>query len=254
MQINPKLGPQGLMYASFLGGSQSDRAMAIAVDASVPPDAYITGATQSPDFIPSSGVTNAAYQPALKGSSNAFLAVLNQTTTGQTTGGVPSIQYETYLGGTGADAGSGIAVLSPTQVYVAGSASSGDFPILCSLQGFSGTQDAFLTEWNPTMGGPASLVYATFLGGSVTTEANAVAADSAGDAIVFGDTLSHDYPLATNANNGFQPTCTSCAATTPSADAVLTKVAIGTAPAACAAFNPAVVNFGPCQPARRRLP
>jgi len=239
MQINPKLGAQGLVYASFLGGSQSDQAVAIAVDASAPPDAYITGATQSPDFIPSSGVTNAAYQPALKGSSNAFLAVVSQTT-----GGVPSIQYETYLGGTGADTGSGVAVLSPTQVYVTGNTSSGDFPILCSLQGFSGTQDAFLTELNPTIGGAASLIYATFLGGSATTEANSVAADSAGDAIVFGDTLSHDYPLATNANNGFQPTCTSCAATAAFADAMLTKVAAGTAPAACAAFNPAVVNFG----------
>ena len=239
MQINPKLGAQGLVYASFLGGSQSDQAMAIAVDASVPPDAYITGATQSPDFIPSSGVTNAAHQTTLKGSSNAFLAVLSQTA-----GGVPSIQYETYLGGTGTDTGLAIAVLSPTQVYVAGTTTSGDFPILCSLQGFSGAQDAFLTELNPTIGGAASLVYATFLGGSVTTEANAVAADSSGDAIVFGDTLSHDYPLATNANNGFQPTCTSCAATTPGADAVLTKVAVGTAPAACAAFNPTVVNFG----------
>lgn len=239
MQINPKLATQGLVYASFLGGSQSDQPTAIAVDSSIPPDAYITGATLSPDFIPSSGVTNAPYQTTLKGSSNAFLAVISQTT-----GGVPSIQYETYLGGTGADTGRGIAVLSPTQVYVAGSTSSGGFPVLCSLQGFSGTQDAFLTELNPTIGGAASLVYATFLGGSVTTEANAVAADSAGDAIVFGDTLSHDYPLATNANNGFQPTCTSCAATTVSADAVLTKVALGSAPAACAAFNPAVVNFG----------
>ncbi|HLW43233.1 MAG TPA: choice-of-anchor D domain-containing protein [Candidatus Acidoferrales bacterium] len=239
MQINPKLGAQGLVYASFLGGSQSDQATAIAVDASVPPDAYITGTTQSPDFIPTSGVTNAPYQTTLKGSSNTFLAVISQTT-----GGVPSLQYETYLGGTGADTGAGIAVLSPTQVYVAGNTSSGDFPILCSLQGFSGTQDAFLTELNPTIGGAPSLVYATFLGGSVTTEANSVAVDSAGDAFVFGDTLSHDYPLATNVNNGFQPTCTSCAATTAGADAMLTKVAVGTGPAACAAFNPAVVNFG----------
>jgi len=146
MQINPKLGAQGLVYASFLGGSQSDQATAIAVDASVPPDAYITGTTQSPDFIPTSGVTNAPYQTTLKGSSNTFLAVISQTT-----GGVPSLQYETYLGGTGADTGAGIAVLSPTQVYVAGNTSSGDFPILCSLQGFSGTQDAFLTDLIPQL-------------------------------------------------------------------------------------------------------
>ncbi|MHB8525398.1 MAG: choice-of-anchor D domain-containing protein [Candidatus Acidiferrales bacterium] len=239
MQINPKLGAAGLVYASLLGGSQSDQAMSIAVDASTAPAAYITGVTHSPDFIPSSGVTNAPYQPALDGSSNAFVAVVNQTAAG-----VPSLEYESYLGGTGTDAGQGIAVLSPTQVYVAGTAASADFPALCSLQGFSGSQDAFLAEFNPTVSGAASLVYTTLLGGSVTTEANAVAADSAGDAIIFGDTMSHDYPLVGNANNGFQPTCTSCTAVSPLADAVLTKVAASSSPVACAAFTPPVVKFG----------
>lgn len=239
IQVNPKLGAAGLVYASLIGGSQSDEAMSIAVDASIPPSAYITGVTHSPDFIPNSGVTNAPYQPALNGSSNAFVVVIDQTTTG-----VPSLQYESYLGGTGMDAGQGIAVVSPTQVYVAGSTTSADFPVLCSLQEFSGTEDAFLAEFNPSIGGAGSLLYTTFLGGSVTTEANAVAADSAGDAIIFGDTMSHDYPLASNANNGFQPTCISCAATTALADAVLTKVAAGSGPVACAAFTPPVVNFG----------
>ena len=239
MQINPKLGATGLVYASLLGGSQSDQAMSIAVDASIPPATYITGVTHSPDFIPSSGVTNAPYQPALDGSSNAFVAVVNQTAAG-----VPSLEYESYLGGTATDAGPGIAVLSPTQVYVAGTTASADFPVLCSLQGFSGSQDAFLAEFNPTISGAGSLVYTTFLGGSVTAEANAVAADSAGDAIIFDDTMSHDYPFASNANNGFQPTCTSCAATTALADAVLTKVAATSVPVACAAFTPPVVNFG----------
>jgi len=239
MQIDPKLGATGLVYASLLGGSQSDQAMSIAVDASIPPAAYITGVTHSPDFIPSSGVTNAPYQPALDGSSNAFVAVVNQTAAG-----VPSLEYESYLGGTGTDAGQGIAVISPTQVYVAGSTASADFPVLCSLQGFSGGRDAFLAEFNPTLSGVASLVYTTFLGGTVTAEANAVAADAAGDAIIFGDTMSHDYPLAGNANNGFQPTCTSCTATSPLADAVLTKVAAGSDPVACAAFTPPVAAFG----------
>ena len=239
MRINPNLGAHGLVYASLLGGSQSDQPTAIAVDTSVPATVYITGTTNSPDFIPATGVTNAAYQTMLKGSGNAFFAAISQTAAG-----APSAAYESYLGGAGADTGSAIAVLSPTQVYVAGSTASGDFPARCSLQGFSGAQDAFLAEFNPTVGGKASLVEATFLGGSVTTEANAVAVNSLGGAIIFGDTMSHDYPLAANANNGFQPTCTSCATPTASADAMLTEVAAGTAPAACAAFNPAVVNFG----------
>src|SRR5487761_696605 len=242
MKINPQLGASGLVYASLLGGSGSDQALSIAVDGATPPSAYVTGVTHSTDFIPGTGVTNAAYQASLKGSSNAFLAVINQTTAG-----IPSLEYESYLGGSKIDSGQGIAVVSPTQIYVAGNAGSGDFPTLCSLQGFSGTADAFLAEFDPQASGAASLIYTTLLGGSVTTEANAVAADSAGDAIISGDTISHDYPLAANPHNGFQPTCTSCAAAPAMADALLTKVAVGTAPAACAAFSPAVANFGALQ-------
>lgn len=239
MEINPAGGgPASLVYASLLGGSGSDQIFGIALDNSTPPDAYLAGATQSPDLIPSSGVTNAPFQSALAGTTNGFFAVVSQST------GSPVLQYLTYLGGSSSDSAQSAAVVSPTQVYVAGTATSANFPVMCSLQGFSGTQDAFVSEFNPTVGGSSSLTATTLLGGTVTTEANSVTADSAGDAIVFGDTLSPDYPLAGNPNTGFQPTCASCGATSALSDAFLTKVSANANLSGCVAFNPSPANIG----------
>ena len=63
-----------------------------------PDNIYITGSTVSTNFPTTSG----AFQPALKGSSNAFVAKLN--TAGS------SLVYSTYLGGSGIDQGNAIAV------------------------------------------------------------------------------------------------------------------------------------------------
>lgn len=221
MEINPPAGATGLIYSSLLGGSGSDQALSIAVDTQAPADAYVTGTTQSPDLIPSTAPTNSPYQSSLNGTSNGFLAVISQPAN------VPALQYITYLGGNGSDAAQGIAVFSPSQIYVAGTATSANFPALCSLQGFSGTQDAFLAEFNPSVAGASSLLYTTFLAGSVTTEGNAVGSDASGDAFVFGDTLSPDYPLAQHPQSGFQLTCSSCTSTPStqaSSDALLTEV------------------------------
>jgi Abnormal spindle-like microcephaly-assoc'd, ASPM-SPD-2-Hydin len=239
MEINPATsGTAGLTYGSFIGGTVSDQVMSIGVDTATPADAYLTGVTQSSNLIPSTGVTNSPFQSSLAGSQNGFFAVINQST------GTPVLQYLTYLGGSGTDAAQGVAVFSPTQVYVAGSTTSANFPSLCSLQGFSGTQDAFLAQFNPSVGGTSSLLGTTFLGGSFTAEANAVGAGPAGNAIIFGDTVSPDYPLAGNPQTGFQITCTSCAATPPLSDAVLTKVDMSATAQACVAFSPAAVTVG----------
>lgn len=240
MEINPSPFPPslGLIYGSFIGGTGSDQAFAIAVDTATPADAYVTGVTQSTDLIPSTGVTNPPFQSTLNGTSNGFLAVISQSS------GTPALQYITYLGGNGTDVAQGVAVFSSTQVFVAGSTTSANFPNLCSLQGFSGTQDAFLAQFNPSVGGTSSLLGTTFLGGSFTAEANAVGAGPSGNAIIFGDTISPDYPLAGNPQTGFQPICASCAATPPLSDALLTKVNMSATAQACVAFNPAVATFG----------
>lgn len=253
MEINPTMaGPGSLVYGTFIGGSQPtspippmDKVLSIAVDTATPPNAYVTGVTQSNNLIPSSAVIPySPFQSSLGtgAAQNGFFAVINQSVGPAPI--IPSLQYITYLGGNASDAAQGVAVFSPTQVYVAGNATSTNFPSLCTLQGFSGSQDAFLTEFNPTVAGASSLLSATFLGGTATAQANAVSAGPAGNAILFGDTLSNDYPLAGNPGNGFQTICSSCQSSPTESDAFLTKLAVGSGTSGCVAFYPLVVTFG----------
>lgn len=244
MEINPATsGAAGLIYGSFVGGTGSDQVMSIAVDSATPANAYFTGVTESSNLIPSSGVTNLPFQASLAGTQNGFFGVINQSTGPPA---VPTLEYLTYLGGSGTDAAQAVAVFSSTQVFVAGSTTSANFPSLCSLQGFSGTQDAFLAQFNPSLGGTSSLLGMTFLGGSFTAEANGVGADPTGNAIIFGDTASPDYPLAAipNPNTAFQPTCASCGATPPLSDALLTKVNMSAAAQACVELSQSPINVG----------
>lgn len=256
LEINPAAAvpASSLVYASFLGGSGSDQAFAVAVDTSNPANAYVTGGTSSTDLVslalqpnsfqPCFGSNSPTPCPISSAASNAFLAVIAQTSSTAVPPFVPSLSYVSYLGGGSADSGQGVTVVSPANVIVAGVTTSDNFPVLCPSQNFTGTQDAFIAGFNTTASGFASLLDSTFLGGSASTEANAVATDSSADAIIFGDTLSSDYPLAGNPQTGFQLTCTSCALGTPLSDAFLTKTAISTAPAGCVAFMPASLNFG----------
>jgi hypothetical protein len=238
MQINPAgQSSADLIYATFLGGGSSDRAAGIAVDQAMPPNAYVIGTTQSSDF-PTNG-TNAPFQPGLQGPSDAFLAVVSQTQSG-----AASLLYSTYVGGLGDDAGLSVVVASPNKVYAAGKTTSVDFPARNSLQPFSGISDVFVAKLDPTVSGPASLVYATYLGGSVDAQGNAMAVDSSGGIYLAGETTSLDFPQAANPSNGFQPICGSCGFAVPLADAFLTKITEGSGPAPGVTFLPAGLNFG----------
>jgi hypothetical protein len=238
MELHPKgLGAKDLVYATFLGGSALDKAMAVAVDTATPPNAYVTGVTQSVNF-PVNG-TQAPYQASLNGPSDAFVSVVGVNKNGMTV-----LNYSTFLGGTGDETGLGIAAPATNLAYVTGETHSGDFPTQDALQGFSGKQDAFLARFDPSMSGSASLIFATFLGGSETAQANAVAADSSGHVFLTGSTDSSDFPQASNPQNGIQPLCSSCNASPPAADAFLTEVEEGTGPAPGVAFTPPGLNFG----------
>ena len=174
MKISPLAqGASDLVYATLLGGSSLDEALAVAVDQQNPPDAYVTGTTQSSDFptSPASGGAVIGYQTHLHANAtgNAFLTVVAQNPTT----GLTSLAYSTYLGGSNSDSGQPVALVStPNQVtvsntvYLAGVAGSWDFPWHDNLQPFNGTGDAFIAKLDPTSSGAASLIYATPLGGT----------------------------------------------------------------------------------------
>ena len=112
-----------LSYSSYVGGGDYDASGSIAVG----PDgsAYVTGSTASLNFPPQDPL-----QPTLGGgdpvSADAFVAKLNPEGSG--------LVYSTYIGGSGMDAGLGIAVDEQGNAYVAGSTRSADLPIVGAVQ------------------------------------------------------------------------------------------------------------------------
>lgn len=173
-----------LVYSTYLGGSDLDEGLAIAVD----PDgsAYVTGWTASTDF-----PTENAFQPAKAGGYDAFVTKLNASGTTMT--------YSTYLGGSGDEYGRGIAADTNGNAYIVGDTFSTDFPtqnpIQPALRGFS---DAFVTQFDAS---GSALVFSTYLGGSLGEEGFGIAADAEGNAYVVGLTISADFPT----QNPFQP-------------------------------------------------
>jgi hypothetical protein len=127
---------------------------------------------------------------------------------------------------------------------VTGSAKSWDFPWLYNFQPFSGDQDAFVTEIDPTSAGAASLVLSTPLGGTAVAQGNDVAVDAAGNFYVAGATTAGDFPAAGSTNNGIQLTCASCQQIPRLNDAFLVRGVVSSAPAPRVSFNVAKVNFG----------
>jgi len=248
-----KIAPLGqnnvdLVYATLLGGSGTDQALAVAVDTSPNPTAYVTGSTSSPDF-PADG-QHAAFSASLnsQAAANAFLAVIAQTATGQT-----SLLYSTYLGGSTSDAGQSVSVPAPNEVYVAGTTSSWDFPWHDNAQPFNGQTVAFVAKFDPTSSGLASLTYATPLGGTSSASGeggaigNAVVADSAGHVYLAGATTSPDFPAAVTSSgspiNGVQASCASCLASPPASDAFLAELLEGSATQPALAFDLPHLNF-----------
>jgi len=167
-----------LVYATYLGGAGSDQVLGIATDSSG--SVYVTGLTYSSNF-----PTVNPVQPAIGGSSDVFVAKLDAAGS--------ALTYSTYLGGSATEQGTGIAVDSAGNAYVTGWTLSTNFPTASPIQATTGGgYDAFVTKLDAT---GASLVYSTYLGGSGTDEAFAIAVDSTSNAYVTGLTSSNNFPL-----------------------------------------------------------
>jgi len=188
-----------LVYSTYLGGTSADQGFRIAVDSAG--NAYVTGFTDSPDF----PTTPGAFQSALANGPDAFVTKLNATGS--------ALVYSTYLGGTSADQGFGIAVDSAGNAYVTGVTGSPNFPTTPGAfqSAVANGPDAFVTKLNAT----GALVYSTYLGGTGADQGFGIAVDSAGNAYVTGQTSSPNFPTTPGV---FQP------ALAGSGDAFVTKL------------------------------
>jgi hypothetical protein len=173
----------GLVYSTYLGGSGSDQAVAIGVDAAG--SAYAAGVTSSADF----PVTAGALQGILSGSTDAFVTKLDTTGT--------ALAYSTYLGGSGDEQARGIAVDTAGSAYAVGATSSSNFPTSSGAfqTAAGGAQDAFVTKLDAA----GALDYSTYLGGANADLAAAIAVDAVGRASVTGSTASAAFPITSGA-------------------------------------------------------
>lgn len=147
----------------------------------------------------------------------------------------PVLTYSTYFGGSGAEACPGNvrilvgAISSPpsgcpalgidasSNIYLAGSTTSTDFPLTpqtgttpppAAFQGtIAGTANVFVTKLNAA---GSAILFSTYLGGDGADSTVGVAADSAFNVVVAGNTTSTNFPTTsasafqtapTNANN-----------------------------------------------------
>src|SRR5215204_3288946 len=187
-----KLNASGsaLVYSTFLGGTNHDEGLGIAVDGT--DRVYVTGVTRSVDY----PTTSSALDTTKNGFSDAFVTKLNASGS--------ALAYSTFLGGTSDDAGRGIAVREG-RAYVTGQTTSADYPTTPGAfdTTHNGNSDAFVTKLNASGSG---LVYSTFLGGT-SYEIGAGIAVQDGMAYVTGQTESADFPTTTGAfdttHNGF---------------------------------------------------
>src|SRR5579862_1257271 len=238
-----KLNPSGtaLVYSTYLGGGWEDIPRSIAVDSAG--DAVIGGATVSADFPVTNGsvcapvmveVGNCGYQEEStcsggqagnSGSFGSFITKLNPSGS--------ALLWSTFMGGTGNDNISSIALDAGDNVYIAANATSAPYyPGLCSGNpdvnfvwptttsayepGFpaGGFQATFHQVFTKLSADGSTLLYSTYFGGTGGTGGSgnedyvtSIAIDSAGKAYIGGLGNVNNFPVTPGA---FQTTCASC--------------------------------------------
>jgi hypothetical protein len=191
-----------LVFATYLGGTDSDNATGVAVDSSF--NVYVAGFTSSTNF---PTTPNAFQQTATQAGTHGFVTKLDAT-------GTPL--YSTYLAGTNAtnpdDRVTGLAIDTKGDAFVTGTTTSTN-----SADGFPSTTTAFqpcpfepgvsctpiaagtlvppqffASEINTNGSGTPSMLYSTYFGGGNPTNAKAtgggIAVDASGNLYITGGT------------------------------------------------------------------
>lgn len=212
-------GSESMLYSTYFGGGYPSTAIAIGGGIAVDPppnnapNMYITGTTTMlqvagpngeaafPLFSAQQACLNEASKTDCASNSptttaDAFVAKLNPNKSGF--GGVPV--YSTYLGGSGDETGTAIAVDSSGNAYVTGSTDSTDW--VSPPSGFQttigGGKDAFIVKIGNIVGSVFPLTYFTYLGGSGDDSGQDITVDTVQAAHVVGSTNSSNFPTTLN--------------------------------------------------------
>lgn len=127
----------------------------------------------------------------------------------------PILTYATHLGGSGltnnepgvlqqsGDYANAAAVDGQGNVIVVGSTSSTNFPTKSGLYMTEPNPiNGYITKFNPSASGPASVIWSTYFGGDISTTVQSVAIDAQNNIYLLGNSSSSDLPVV----NAFQST------------------------------------------------
>jgi len=187
-----KQDPSGtVLYSTYLAGGSQDAGTALTIDAQG--NVYVTGYTYSTDFPVTPGVVQsknagpttpgvytalgAPYGPAtIVPGGDVFVAKFANDGT---------LVFSTFLGGSGSEIPTAIAVDPSGFIYVSGISASVDFPVTANALTGQGTQN-FFTRLSPN---GTSLTYSTYFVSSIL----AFDVDSQSRAYLTGDSAGQSY-------------------------------------------------------------
>ncbi len=175
-----KLSPTGgqLLVSTYIGG-ENNRATSIARDGTG--NVYLLGHASNSDI----GTKNALQTNFAGGDTDMFLWKL--------TPNLDNIIYATFLGGTGEDDASDLAVDAAGNAYIAGATKSNDFPMVNAIQrNKSSDFDLIVAEISSD---GKSILFSSYLGGTGRDQAFGIALDGNGGIYVCGGTGSDDFPV-----------------------------------------------------------
>jgi hypothetical protein len=182
-----------LLASTYLGGSKYDEVglHAIAIDSSG--NVYVAGYTGSDDFPTTPGAYDIGYNG---GDHDVFVSKFDSNLT--------KLLASTFLGGIRNESAKALAIDRSGNVYVGGGTGSDDFPTTPGAYDRR-YNDVFVSKFDSNL---TKLLASTFLGGSFSDEAKAIAIDSSGNVYVAGRTASYDFPTTPGAydrrhNGGF---------------------------------------------------
>lgn len=190
------------IWGTYVGGNGSDSGLGVAVDSAQ--NVYVVGETFSTNlangalnFLPGGDALNLGLNPT---NDDGYIVEISSTGA--------SFAMVSYLGGSGGDLATGIAINSSDTIFVTGETISIDLPTTpnpgvlqpqcgtdanCNATASTSFDDGFVVSI------PASLAgynYFTYYGGSNVDDALAIAADASGNAYITGTTASTDFPTA----------------------------------------------------------
>lgn len=185
-----------LEYSTFLGGSTSEYAMGMEIDGEG--NIVVSGSTNSATY----PITSGAFSEVKNGSFDYFISILDPT--------LSTLMHSTFLGGSNVDGqfyyDKNLAIDSFGNIFVAGWASSDDFPVTPGAYNEIGPgwgDYLIVAKMNEDL---SDLLAATYFGGSGGNEGTVMALDRDDNVLLGGSTVASPiFPVTAGAYNEIFP-------------------------------------------------